>query len=140
MEALKLTRKVYDEALDRIDEATKNNTSYLDQFIIEFPEGLNTANTMEICRVVQDSSFESKVRLAKLCIAGKTVKVKCPNGDTEKFHLSDKDDSLEGFDLFKKDPLALWAIADSVYGYILKKYVRPSTNAQTEAEAQTSKK
>lgn len=139
MEALKLTRKIYDEALEKIDEATRNETAYLDQFIVEFPEGLNTANTMEICRVIQDSGFESKVHLAKICMAGKLVKVTCPNGEVEKFKLSSHEDSLEGFSLFAKDPLALWAIADCVYGFILKKYVRPSTNAQPEAEAQSKK-
>lgn len=140
MEALTLTRKEYSEGLDKIDQAVQNDKAYLDQFTIEFPEGLNTASTMEICRVIQDSSFESKVHLLRLCIAGKNVKVTCPNGDVEKFRLGNSEDSLEGFDLFKKDPLALWAIADSVYGYILKKSVRPSTPARAEAVAQTSKK
>ena len=140
MEALTLTRQEYSEGLDKIDQAVQNDKAYLDQFTIEFPEGLNTASTMEICRVIQDSSFESKVHLLRLCIAGKNVKVTCPNGDVERFRLGSSEDSLEGFDLFKKDPLALWAIADSVYGYILKKSVRPSTQARAEAVAQTSKK
>lgn len=138
MEAIKLTREVYNEGLDKIDEAVKNDKAYLDQFVVEFPEGLNTANTMEICRVIQDSSFESKVRLMRTCILGKNVEVTCPNGEKERFRLGNETDSLEGIDLFEKDPLALWAIADCVYGYILKKSVRPS-QAQVKAEAQTSK-
>lgn len=140
MEALKLTRSVYEEGLGKIDEAVQNDKAYLDQFVIEFPEGLNTASTMEICKVIQDSSFESKVHLMRLCIVGKNVSVTCPNGEVEKFRLGNAEDSLDGLDLFKKDPLALWAIADSVYGYILKKSVRPSSPARTVAEAQTSEK
>ena len=73
MEALTLTRQDYHEGLDRVDEAVVNDKAYLDQFKVEFPEGLNTANTMEICNVIQDSSFESKVHLMRICIAGKTV-------------------------------------------------------------------
>lgn len=134
MEALKLTRQVYNEALERIDEVAING-AYLDQFEIEFPDGLNTASTMEICRVIQDSGFESKVHLLRLCIAGKNVKVKCPNGEVYTFKLGQAEDSIEGFDLFKKDPLALSALADTVYGFILKKSLRPST-ARAEATAQ----
>ena len=140
MEALKLTRAIYEEGLDQIDQAVQNDKAYLDQFSIEFPEGLNTANTMEICKVIQDSSFESKVHLLRLCIAGKNVKVTCPNGEVEKFRLGNSEDSIEGFELFKKDPLALWALADSVYGYILKKSVRPSRPARAEAESQILEK
>ena len=130
MEALTLTRKVYNEGLDEISNAVVNDAAYLDQFKIEFPEGLNTASVMEICRVIQDSSFESKVHIARLCMAGKNVKVTCPNGDIESFRLGTADDGLEGIPLFSKEPLALWAIADTIYGYILKKSVRPS-QAQT---------
>lgn len=136
MEALKLTREVYNEGLDKIDEAVKNDKAYLDQFSFDFPEGLNTANTMEICRVIQDSSFDSKVHIMRICIAGKNVKVSCPNGEVETFCLGNSEDSVEGIDLFKKDPLAWWALADCVYGYILKKSVRPSA-AQAKAETQT---
>ena len=139
MEALKLTRQVYNEALEKIDEVAING-AYLDQFKIEFPEGLNTASTMEICRVIQDSGFESKVHILRLCIAGKNVKVTCPNGEVYTFKISNAEDSLEGFDLFRNDPLALSALADTVYGYLLKKSLRPS-NARPEAEAQeTSEK
>lgn len=139
MEALTLSRKDYHEGLEKVDSAVIDDMAYLDQFKIEFPEGLNTASTMEICRVIQDTSFESKVRLTRLCIAGKNVKITCPNGEPYTFKLGNAEDSIEGFDLFKKDPLALWAMADSIYGYILKKYLRPST-ARAEAEAQTSEK
>lgn len=140
MEALKLSRQIYHEGLEQVDNAVVNDAAYLDQFKIEFPEGINTTNTMEICRVVQDSSFESKVHLMRLCITGKTVKVTCPNGEVETFRLGQTEDSLEGFDLFRKDPLALWAIADSIYGYILKKYLRPSAQARQEAAEQTLEK
>lgn len=139
MEALKLTRKVYDEGLEKINSAAVGDTAYLDQFAIELEDGLNTASVMEICRVIQDSSFEGKVRLMRICIAGKNVKVKCPNGEVEKFRLSNAEDSIEGFDLFRKEPLALWAIADTVYGYVLKKSLRPSTPAPAKAETRTSK-
>ena len=139
MEALTLSRKDYHEGLEKVDSAVVDDMAYLDQFTIKFPEGLNTASTMEICRVIQDSSFESKVHVTRLCIAGKNVEITCPNGDVEKFKLGQAEDSLEGFDLFKKDPLALWALADSVYGYILKKSLRPS-KARPEAAAQTSEK
>lgn len=139
MEALKLTREVYNDALAKIDEVAQHG-AYLDQFKIEFPDGLNTASTMEICRVIQDSGFESKVHLLRLCIAGKNVKVTCPNGEVYTFKLGSAEDSIEGFDLFKKDPLALSALADTVYGYILKKSIRPST-ARAEATVQeTSEK
>lgn len=138
MEALKLSRQVYNEALEKVDQVAQKK-AYLDQFSVEFPDGLNTASTMEICRSIQDSSFESKVRLLRLCIAGKNVKVTCPNGEVESFKLGNENDGLEGFDLFRKDPLALAALADTVYGYILKKSLRPS-KAQTEAEAQETVK
>ena len=61
MEALKLTRKVYDEGLEKINSAAVGDTAYLDQFEIELEDGLNTASVMEICRVIQDSSFEGKM-------------------------------------------------------------------------------
>lgn len=134
MEALRLSRDIYNEALEKVEEVSKEK-AYLDQFSVEFPEGLNTASTMEICRVIQDSNFESKVHIMRLCIAGKPVKVTCPNGEKETFKLGSAEDGLEGFELFKKDPLALIAIADIVYGYILKKSLRPS-QARTEATAQ----
>lgn len=138
MEALKLTRQIYTEALEKIDEVAQAG-AYLDQFTVEFPDGLNTANTMEICRVIQDSGFESKVHILRLCIAGKNVKVTCPNGEVYTFKLGQAEDSIEGFELFKKDPLALAALADTVYGYILKKSLRPST-ARAEATAQETSK
>lgn len=123
--AITLTRNDYTEALEKI-EAVSADTSYVDQFSFDFPEGLNTASTMEICRAVQNADFEAKVRLARVCIAGKPVKVTCPNGEKEKFQLSDMNDGLEGFPVFQKEPFALMALADTVYGYILKKSLRPS--------------
>ena len=44
------------------------------------------------------------------------------------------DDNFEAFPLFAKDPLALMAISDAVYGYILKKYVRLSKPAAADAQ------
>ena len=73
----------------------------------------------------------------QICIAGKNVHVKCPNGEVEKFCMTNVDDNLEGFPLFEHDPLALLAIADTLYGYILKKYVRlskPKAEAAQNAE------
>lgn len=139
MEALKLDRKVYQEGLDQIEQAVANDQAYLDQFAFEFPDGLNTANTLEICRVVQDSSLESKIHLTKICIAGKNVSATCPNGDKMSFCLSNPNDSIEGFELFKKEPLALWALADTVYGFILKKSVRLSKTVQAESQEATVK-
>lgn len=125
MEAIKLDRLVYEEALDKINE-TLGDKQYISLFSVEFPDGINTANTLEICRVIQTPTFDNKVHLMKVCIEGKNVKVTCPNGDVEKFCMSNVNDNFEGFPLFQKDPLALIAIADSLYGYILKKYVRLS--------------
>lgn len=123
--AITLDRNDYTEALEKIEQVSAE-TSYVDQFKFEFPEGLNTASTMEICRAVQDAGFESKVRLARVCITGKPVKATCPNGEVEKFQLSETNAGLEGFPLFQKEPFALMALADTIYGYILKKSLRPS--------------
>lgn len=135
MEALTLDRGVYTEALARINE-TLDGDSYISRFSVTFPEGINTANTMEICKVINNPTFDNKVQLLKICIEGKNVEVKCPNGDTEKFCMSSIDDNFEGFPLFQKDPLALMAIADSVYGYILKKYVRLSKPSEAAAKTE----
>lgn len=132
MEALTLTHADYTEALDRINESL-GDESYLSQFSVKFPEGINTANTLEICRVIQSPTFENKVRIMRICIAGKNAEVTCPNGDVEKFCLTSADDSLEGFALFKKDPMALVAIADALYGHLLKKYVRLSKAREAAA-------
>ena len=134
MEAIKLSRAVYNEAIEKV-EAVSREKAYLDQFEVEFPDGINTANALEICRAIQDSSFENKVHLLRICIAGKNVKVTCPNGDIETFRLGNVEDSFEGFPLFQKDPLALYALSDTIYGYILKKSLRPS-KAPAEAETQ----
>lgn len=136
MEALTLNRSTYTEALKKINESLDGD-SYISRFSVTFPEGINTANTLEICRVINAPTFEAKVRLLKICIAGKNVDVICPNGETEKFCMSSQEDNFEGFPLFQKDPLALMAIADCVYGYILKKYVRlskPKAAAAQKAE------
>lgn len=135
MEALTLNRGVYTEALTRIND-NLNGESYISQFDVTFPEGINTANTMEICKVINNPTFDNKVRLLKFCIEGKNVEVKCPNGDTEKFCMSNVADNFEGFPLFQKDPLALMAIADSVYGFILKKYVRLSKPSEAAAKTE----
>lgn len=135
MEALTLDRGVYTEALARIND-NLNGESYISQFVVTFPEGINTANTMEICKVINNPTFDNKVQLLKICIEGKNVEVKCPNGDTEKFCMSNVADNFEGFPLFQKDPLALMAIADSVYGYILKKYVRLSKPSEAAAKTE----
>jgi hypothetical protein len=135
MEALTLTRQIQQEALDNINECLEGD-SYVNRFSVTFPEGINTANTLEICRVLNSPTFENKIRILKICIQGKKVEVTCPNGDIEKFCMSSTEDSFEGFPLFTKDPLALMAIADSVYGYILKKYVRLSKPKEAAATAE----
>lgn len=121
MEALTITREEYTEGLDKVNSF---DGVYLNNFTVTFPDGINTAQTLQICRTIQNPSLESKIELMRICIAGKNVEVKCPNGDIEKFCMSSVDDSLEAFPLFKREPLALIAIADSLYGHLLKKYVR----------------
>lgn len=133
MEALTINRKLQTEQVDYINK-TLDGGSYVDMFEVIFPEGINTANTLEICRVINAPTFDNKVRIMKVCIEGKKVEVKCPNGDMEKFVMSTQEDNLEGIPLFNKDPLALMAIADSLYGYILKKYVRLSKPREAAAE------
>lgn len=125
MEALTLSRKDYTEALDGINNSLTGE-SYLTQFVITFPGGVNTADVMEICRAIQAPTMDNKIQLMKICIAGRNVSVKCPNGDTETFCMSSEDTDINAVPLFAKEPLALLAIADSIYGYILKKYVRLS--------------
>lgn len=125
MEALTLTREDYDEALEAVNNGI-GDVGYLAQFTVTFPDGINTANTLELCRTIQAPTFDNKIRLMKICIAGKNVEVKCPNGEVEKFCMTEIGDNFEGFPLFEKEPLALIAISDALYGYILKKYVRLS--------------
>ena len=134
MGALELTREEYTEGLEKISKVLETGHSYLDQFKIKFLEGLNTASSLEICRLMQDPSLEAKVNIMKICVAGKTVEVTCPNGDVEKFMINNPTDSLEALPLFQKEPLALSAIADCVYGYILKKSLRLSTAQEPAAE------
>ena len=63
MAKLSLTRAVYKEGLQNIQEfAEKEDASYLDMFMVEFPDGLNTANSLEICRIVQNSDMASRDR------------------------------------------------------------------------------
>jgi hypothetical protein len=135
MEELKLTRKVYDEAIENIEKVSEKD-AYLNQFEVDFVDGLNTASVMEICRIINDSSFESKVRLMKICIEGKNVKVKCPNGDVESFRLGSSSDGLDGIPLFQKEPFALAMLADVVYGYVLKKSIRFSGVARPKSKTE----
>lgn len=135
MEALTLDRSVYKDTLAQINE-TLGEGSYLSLFSVTFPEGINTANALEICKVINAPTFDNKVHLMRICIAGKNVEVKCPNGDVETFCMTDEEDSFEGFPLIQKEPLALMAIADSLYGYILKKYVRLSKPKAAAAKAE----
>ena len=125
MEALTLDRKTYKEALAEINQ-TLGDESYISLFSVTFPDGINTANALEICKVINAPTFENKVHLLRVCVIEKNVEVKCPNGEKEKFCMNNVEDAFEAFPLFQKDPLALMAISDAVYGYILKKYVRLS--------------
>lgn len=129
--AITLSRNDYVEGLERIQENAQDGTSYLDKFSVTFPDGLNTVETLEICRAVEDPSLDTKVHLARLCMAKKNVEVKCPNGETEKFCIADPDASLGGIPLFVKEPLAIMAISDAIYGHLLKKYLRLSTTPKT---------
>lgn len=133
MEALTLTRTVYDEALETINKEL-NGKSYVDQFEISFPDGINTASTLEICRAINAPTMDNKIHLMRVCITGKNVEVKCPNGETKKFLMSNVDDLLESFPLFKDEPLALIALTDSLYGHLLKKYVRLSKPREAAAD------
>lgn len=132
MEALTITREDYREALENINQ-NLNGDSYVAQFSITFPDGINTANTLELCKVLNAPTFDNKVHIVRICIAGRNVEVKCPNGDVEKFCMNNTDDNFEALPLFQKDPLALIAIADNLYGYLLKKYVRLSTPKEAAA-------
>jgi len=135
MGAICLTRKDYEEGMTQVDEACVDG-AYLDKFKINFPDGLRTASTMEICKLISQPDMEAKVRLMRVCIQGKNVEVTCPNGEVEKFCMMNLNDTLEGFPLFQKEPMALMAISDAICGYILKKYVRLSTAAQKTAGKQ----
>lgn len=130
---LTLTRSDYRDGLEQAAQAAADNNSYLDGFKITFPEGINTASTLEICRMINEPSFETRVRLTRICIAGKPVEVMCPNGNVEKFHMANVDDA---FPLFEKEPLALIALTDAIYGYLLKKSIRLSA-PDGEAATQT---
>lgn len=131
MEALTLSRKDF---IDALDLANSLDEQYTSMFKIEFPEGMNKASVLEICRVMQAPSLDNRVKLMKLCIAGKNVQVTCPNGEVETFCMTNANDSLDAFPLFNKEPFALIAMADSVYGYILKKSWRLSKPKEAAAE------
>jgi hypothetical protein len=133
---MKLTREVYTEAIEKVGEVASAGVSYLDQFEFDFPNGLNTASVLEICRISTDTSLESKVKLSKICIAGKIVKGKCPNGEEFSFSLSSTEDSFDGFEIFQKEPLLLMALSDTIYGYVLKKSLRFS-EARTKPQVMT---
>ena len=79
MEALTLTRDDYTEALDYVNQGL-GDKSYIELFKVTFPDGINTANTLEICRTIQEPTFNNKLRLMKICIAGKNVEVLCVEG------------------------------------------------------------
>lgn len=132
MEALTLTRDVYINALEEVIGGI-GDKDYLSMFTVTFPDGINTANTLELCRTIQAPTMDNKIHLMKICIEGKNVEVTCPNGETEKFCLTNIADNFEGFPLFQKEPLALLAIADALYGHILKKYVRLSKPKEAAA-------
>lgn len=129
---MKLTRNDYHEGIKKIEEAVADGTSYLDKFEFDFPDGINTASSLEICKGLSGAtSFEDDIRITKLCILKKTVEVKCPNGDVEKFCMSEISDTLDAFPVFQKEPLALKALSDCIHGFLLKKYLRLSTKTQT---------
>lgn len=135
MEALTLDRSIYLDELDRINNGL-DGKSYISLFSVTFPEGINTANTLEICKVINAPTFDNKLHLMRVCITGKKVEVVCPNGEQEKFCMNNLEDNFEGIPLFQKEPLALMAISDSLYGYILKKYVRLSKPEEAAAKAE----
>lgn len=134
---INLSREDYHEGLKHVIDAYTGDKTYMDQFKIELPEGINTASTIEICRIMEKSDMDAKIHLARICLVKKPVVVTCPNGEVEKFYMSNVNDALEAFPLFEKEPLALTAIADSVYGFILKKYVRPSKAQEPAAKVKT---
>lgn len=139
MAKITLTREVYKEGLQNIQEfAEKEDASYLDMFTVEFPDGLNTADSLEICRIVQTSDMASRDRLMRICIAGKKVSVTCPNGEIYNFCLGHIEDSMDGLELFQKEPLARMAIADIVYGYVLKKSIRLPKPAEQPEKTQSN--
>lgn len=140
MEALKLTRKDYEDGVLAAGNATVGGKPYMELFSVEFPDGINTGDVMEICRAIQDPSFEGRVRIAKLCIAGRKTRITCPNGQVYEFITAGKDDNLSALRCFKEEPMALIALADSVYGYILKKYIRlPEKKGRTGEPEETRK-
>lgn len=135
MGAITLTRKDYKDGLLQVAEAGKKK-GYLDQFTVTFPDGLNTAQTLEICRAIEGADMDTKVRLMRICTLGRNVEVICPNGEKERYCMKEMTDDFNAFPLFEKEPLALVAISDCIYGYILKKYVRLSMPARESKKAE----
>lgn len=132
---IELSYKDYSEGLQKVIDSFKDGKSYANQFKIELPDGINTASTLEICRIMEKAELEDKVHLARVCLLKKNVVVTCPNGEVEKFYMSNMNDSFDAFPLFEKEPYALTAIADCVYGYILKKSLRLSNAQEPAADA-----
>ena len=135
-EALTLTRQDYKDGLEQVAMSGDKDTTYLDGFKITFPDGINTASTLEICRMINEPTFETRVRLTRICIVGKPVTVVCPNKDVENFQMANVDDSFDAFPIFEKEPLALIALTDCIYGHLLKKSIRLSA-PDGAAETQT---
>ncbi|MGP1603962.1 MAG: hypothetical protein ACTTGZ_05990 [Treponema sp.] len=125
-EALTFTYKDYENGMEQIVHDAANCGAYLDGFTVSFPDGINNAAAYEICRALKDSSFEAKIRLTRICIVDKKVEITCPNGDFEQFQMADIEDSFDAFPIFEKEPLALIALTDCVYGYVAKKSFRLS--------------
>ena len=74
MEALTLDRSIYKEEIDRVNREL-DGKSYVSLFSVTFPEGINTANTLEICRVINAPTFENKLHLMRVCITGKKTDI-----------------------------------------------------------------
>lgn len=123
MEALQLTRDDYLDALVEVQRASLDKP-YLDKFKMDFPQGINTVSALEICRLVADTSLDAKVRLAKICLKDKVCEITLPDGSKDSFCMSNEGDSFDAFPVFNKYPLALQAVLDAIYGYVLKKSVQ----------------
>lgn len=133
MEALELSREDYVGGLAAVAEASGDG-AYMDRFKVRLPEGLNTASALEICRLVQSPDLDARVRLARICLRGKPCEIDLPDGKVGKFVLSDESDSFDAFPVFSEHPLALLAVVDAIYGFVLKKSVRPLSAPETDAK------
>lgn len=132
---IEIDRSVYQDALTEITDGL-GDKNYAALFKVSLPDDLNTASVLEICNVISAPTFENKIRLLRICIAGKKVEVTCPDGSKDAFIMSEVDDSLDAIPLFQREPIALIALTDSVYGYLLKKYVRLSKRGEEAATTQ----